>query len=91
MFGMGTYFAHNSSKADIYTNPGREEDLGEDLRCMFLTRVCLGEPFYCTRESMPDRLKMRQLAMPPERPDKLGPCDSVVGETTTAGGHVMFR
>jgi hypothetical protein len=87
MFGMGTYFAHNSSKADLYAKPTASQP---GLRCVFLTRVCLGEPFFCTRNSMGAE-DMRELKMPPERPDKRGPCNSVVGETQSAEGHVMFR
>ena len=38
LFGVGTYFASNSSKADIYTTP---TSTGE--RCQLVVRVCLGE------------------------------------------------
>ena len=97
MFGVGTYFAHNSSKADIYSQPEQEPALTytDGLQCVFLARVCLGEPFYATRKSVTPAA-MSALMMPPDRADQAVPCDSVVGEVQGGQppgeeGYVMFR
>eukprot|EP01048_Picozoa_sp_COSAG05_P016077 COSAG05_NODE_2023_length_3681_cov_2.114182_4_plen_116_part_00 len=41
MFGVGSYFASNSSKSDNYTKPAGPGG----LRCLLVVRVCLGEPY----------------------------------------------
>ena len=82
MFGHGVYFASNSSKSDIYTQPDLSCSPG--LRCLLVTRVCLGEPY---RAASGDA-NMRK---PPDRSDGKGPLSSVVGLRTDEGGALMHR
>ena len=82
MFGYGLYFASNSSKSDIYTKPDLPGRPG--MRCILVTRVCLGEPY---RAAHSDQL-MRK---PPDRADETGPLSSVVGLTEAEGGELAHR
>jgi hypothetical protein len=75
MFGMGTYFATNCSKSDLYTEPN---DAGE--RCLLVARVCLGEPHRATQAD-------RSLSLPPPRTSgNQGRLNSVIGLTRSQGG-----
>merc|ERR1712232_372752 len=76
LFGQGSYFAVNSSKSDIYTEPNT---MGE--RCVLVTRVCLGEAFVAN-EPTPTRKR------PPERRNGRGPLNSIVAATRADGGCV---
>ena len=89
MFGLGTYLATNSSKADIYTEPNAA---GE--RCVLVVRATLGEAYYenyhtpagVTPEAHRSHIMSRRL--PPERADNRGPLSSIVGVTRQNGGAV---
>ena len=82
MFGHGVYFASNSSKSDIYTKADIPGCPG--LRCLLVTRVCLGEPYRAASHNS----KMRK---PPDRPDGKGPLSSVVGLRQDEGGELAHR
>ena len=79
LFGRGVYFASNSSKSDIYTEPSTDDG----CRCVFVMRVCLGEA-YLTEEPMGESQR------PPERMDDRGPLNSVVALTWEEGGCVEY-
>ena len=78
LFGKGVYFAETASKSDIYTSPD-----ASDERCMFLSRVCLGET-YNTRQAM------RNIWKPPMRDDKRGLYNSVRAMKQSDGGCVEY-
>ena len=89
MFGVGSYFAENASKADRYTwsATGRQQRTQE--RCIIVARVCLGST-HITPIGMP------AATMPPNRLDGSGsPLDSVTAEkrnrATGFGGAVDLR
>jgi large subunit ribosomal protein L40e len=82
MFGTGTYFAENASKADRYSEPSGGAAGGE--RSVLMARVCLGAT-HVTRVSMPTA------TMPPDRQDGKAPLDSVTAEKATQGGAVDLR
>jgi hypothetical protein len=71
LFGVGAYFAENSSKADRYTEPAEGRIGGE--RQMLVARVCLGATHITATQ-------MTTATMPPERPDGKAPLDSVTAE-----------
>jgi ubiquitin len=68
LFGVGSYFAENASKADRYSEANAE---GE--RQMLVARVCLGTT-HMTETAM------QNATMPPERSDGKAPLDSVTAE-----------
>ena len=87
MFGVGTYFAENASKADRYTWSALQERTQE--RCMLVARVCLGSTHITP-------IAMQAATIPPDRPDGSGnPLDSVTAEKrnrgTGLGGAVDLR
>jgi hypothetical protein len=82
MFGHGIYFASNASKSDIYTRPDLPGRPG--VRCMLVTRVCLGEPHRASRSDV----NMRKA---PDRLDGKGPLSSVVGLKQDEGGVLAHR
>ena len=82
LFGLGNYFALNSSKADIYTKPSRRYRSG--ARCVLVCRVLLGEPY---RTVAP----CQTIRKPPD--DPLRHLSSVVALTLKASpirGCVMY-
>lgn len=78
LFGVGTYFAANSSKSDLYTTPN---EAGE--RCILVSRVCLGEPFRARQGD-------RNMRLPPARTSgNPGRLNSVIGMTQAQGGMLQ--
>lgn len=83
MFGRGSYFAENFSKADLYAGPEPFVCCKEEI-CVLIVRVALGES-YGTEEAMPD------IMLPPDREDADHPYDSVWAKTRDDGGSVDHR
>lgn len=86
LFGVGSYFAENASKADRYVKPERGAPPDAHL-CMILARVCLGKT-HVTKEKTPS------LHLPPDRDDHPAPApslDSVTAEVQARGGCVDYR
>ena len=85
MYGLGTYLATHSSKADCYT---RANAAGEHL--VFVVRALLGEPHLERLETAERKAEVKQWRLPPERTDKRGPLSSVVGVTREHGGWCVW-
>jgi hypothetical protein len=75
LFGAGVYFAEQSCKAFRYSGNG-------PVRCILLTRVLLGNPFYATG---PMRSIRRPPLLDPNDPQQ-GLYDSIVAEVGTPTG-----
>jgi len=83
LFGRGTYFAENFSKADLYAGP-QPFVCHRGPMSVLVARVALGNA-YSTKQAM------REIAMPPERPRTRNPHDSVVALRRDEGGCVDHR
>jgi hypothetical protein len=76
LYGAGIYFSEKSCKAFRYSGTG-------SLRCVLLTRVLLGEPYFATGP-------MRAMRRPPllqENDPQQGLYDSVVADVGTPTGR----
>merc|ERR1711908_238403 len=83
MFGRGSYFAENFSKADLYA--GSEPFVcNKEAMCVPIVRVALGEA-YAAHEAMPE------IMLPPTRPGSPHPFDSVWAKKKEEGGCVDHR
>eukprot|EP00418_Pyrodinium_bahamense_P050546 CAMPEP_0179164260 /NCGR_PEP_ID=MMETSP0796-20121207/80598_1 /TAXON_ID=73915 /ORGANISM="Pyrodinium bahamense, Strain pbaha01" /LENGTH=165 /DNA_ID=CAMNT_0020866685 /DNA_START=29 /DNA_END=523 /DNA_ORIENTATION=- len=80
LFGKGTYFAENASKADYYHASAKPGQVVQIL----LARVALGNA-YVARQALPPTL-----SCPPDSGAAL-PFDSVIGEKREQGGVVDHR
>eukprot|EP00930_Biecheleria_cincta_P054885 TRINITY_DN41274_c0_g1_i1.p1 TRINITY_DN41274_c0_g1~~TRINITY_DN41274_c0_g1_i1.p1 ORF type:complete len:484 (+),score=57.88 TRINITY_DN41274_c0_g1_i1:58-1509(+) len=84
LFGHGTYFAENFSKAELYAGPAPFKKFSGQM-CVFVARVAMGESL-CTRVTMKD------IKLPPLRLHSKHPYDSIwAAKKRSDGGCVDHR
>lgn len=83
LFGYGTYFAENCSKADLYAGPVPFRKFQRRM-CVLVARVAMGQ-------SLGTRVAMKGIKLPPKRLDSRYPYDSVWAINRSEGGCVDYR
>eukprot|EP00931_Biecheleriopsis_adriatica_P018379 TRINITY_DN12903_c0_g1_i2.p1 TRINITY_DN12903_c0_g1~~TRINITY_DN12903_c0_g1_i2.p1 ORF type:complete len:516 (-),score=53.35 TRINITY_DN12903_c0_g1_i2:177-1724(-) len=83
LFGHGTYFAENFSKADLYAGPNPFHHFRGRM-CVLVARVAMGE-------SLGTPTALKGIKLPPNRADGNHPYDSVWAFKRSEGGCVDHR